>query len=340
MSSKTFDVGSQYFSGQGVLMIGRRDANGIPTGLRPVGNCSDLKISVATTIVSHKNSQDGQRAIDSRLQTETNTSLSFTIDNWIAKNLAQALRGDATSVAAGSTTESILGYAGLVTPLSKIKPSNVVLTAGTTLTEYVDAVTPWDYQVNNDAGSVKFNDGSSVAPATLGNAATAITVGTTTAITVTVPASAAVGGHVMLFGATGADAAFVNGKTVAISTKTGTSAITVALNTTGKTITLGSLKVLFIDCPITVSAAYDFEDQQLVDTLTEPLTDNFLRFEGLNTVDTGKPVVVEVFRFQNDPLKELALLSDTYGAFQIEGSVLVDYTKTSGSKYFTVKAKN
>jgi len=44
-----------------------------------------------------------------------------------------------------------------------------------------------------------------------------------------------------------------------------------------------------------------------------------------------------VFRFSNDPLKELLLLSDTFGQFAIEGSVLKDDTRLYGSNYFSIK---
>jgi len=74
-----------------------------------------------------------------------------------------------------------------------------------------------------------------------------------------------------------------------------------------------------------------------VSALTRPITDNWLRFEGLNTVEENSPVIVDVFRFSNDPLKELALLSDTFGQFVIEGSVLKDDTRLSGSNYFSIK---
>ena len=90
----TFDAANWYFSGQGVIMVGRRDPiTGNPIGLRPVGNCPEMRIAVATTVVNHKGSQDGQRATDARLQTEVKVTCSITVENWNAKNLAEATRG-------------------------------------------------------------------------------------------------------------------------------------------------------------------------------------------------------------------------------------------------------
>jgi hypothetical protein len=86
-----------------------------------------------------------------------------------------------------------------------------------------------------------------------------------------------------------------------------------------------------------LKVSYNYGEQYLVSALTRPITDNWLRFEGLNTVEENSPVIVDVFRFSNDPLKELALLSDTFGQFVIEGSVLKDDTRLSGSNYFSIK---
>lgn len=71
-----------------------------------------------------------------------------------------------------------------------------------------------------------------------------------------------------------------------------------------------------------------------------------MRFEGLNTAEvdgsTGRssPVVVEVFKFSTDPFQELALIADTVQSFVLEGSVLADGFRTTGSKYFNVKKLN
>src|SRR6202042_1560762 len=98
-------------------------------GFRPLGNVSDLKINVATTVVDHKGSQDGQRAIDARLQTETKATATITLESWIAANLAKALRGDATTLPAGTvSSEAVTGYGGLVVGLQHINISSLVLT--------------------------------------------------------------------------------------------------------------------------------------------------------------------------------------------------------------------
>lgn len=264
----TFDAANWYFSGQGVIMVGRRDPiTGNPIGLRPVGNCPEMRITVATTVVNHKGSQDGQRATDARLQTEVNVTASITVENWNAKNLSEATRGSDTLIPSGSATaEAVKGFPGLVSALRYIKVSNVVVKqAAQALTVYTDGLSAWDYKLNAEAGSIMINDGLLID------------------VDEYIPSSP--------FDAEGDD--------------------------------------LTVD--------YDYEEQYLVSALTRPITDNWLRFEGLNTVEENSPVIVDVFRFSNDPLKELALLSDTFGQFVIEGSVLKDDTRLSGSNYFSIK---
>jgi hypothetical protein len=336
-----FDESSQYFSGQGVVMIGSRDANGNPTGLRALGNVSDLKLTVATTIVDHKNSQDGQRATDARLRTDIKSTASLTLDSWFAANLAKALSGDNTVIPAGAVAAGAVNcYPGLISPLAYINTSNLVLTSATStvLTAYTTPSAPYDYKVNQSAGSIEINplDGA-LAPVGLGTAPSAITVGSTTVITMA--NTATVGEEVYLVGFTGANASSLNNISALISA-CDSGHITIPVVTTAETITVGAgSRVIFANEAQPCSAAYNFSAQTLVHGLTQPLTDVFLRFEGLNTAQGNTPVVVEIFRFSTDPLKELSLISDTFGSFQLEGAIMYDYTKLASglSPYFHVK---
>lgn len=136
----TWDAVDHYYSGQGVVMAAERDALGNPKGFDPLGNVSDLKITVSTSVLEHKESHTGQRGTDLRLTTETKCALSMTVENFIAKNLANALRGSATDIAAASVTgEALKAYRGKVSALRNIKVSALTIKNGaTTLTPYVD----------------------------------------------------------------------------------------------------------------------------------------------------------------------------------------------------------
>lgn len=254
----TWDTTSTYYSGQGVVLVGERDAQGRPLGLRPVGNVSALSISIETSTLEHKESQSGQRAIDMRLTTETKANLSMTLESFSRQNLALAFRGDGVLIAAGSVT----GYpttfrGGLVMPLGHVQVSAVVVKKGAATLVAKSGSGNWDYDVNPAAGSILFN-GDSGSRATSG---------------------------------------LVEGDALTVD--------------------------------------YAYAAQARIEALTQPAQERFLRFEGLNTLDGNKPVVVEVPRFLVDPAKEYALITgEEVAGFELAGSVLADGLITSGSKFF------
>lgn len=331
----TFDGNNHYYSGQGVVLVGDRNATtGKPQNLLPVGNVSDLKITIGTTNLEHKESQTGQRGIDLRLTTETKATLSMTMENFISANLATALRGQSTKLLGGTiTAEPVQAYFNGVSPLEHINVSAVsVKRAATTLVPYVDDLTPFDYKLNTGAGSIQINDGSTIGVSALctgGTVPTAIVAGNPTVVTVV--NTAVVGDSVVFKGFAGADAALLNGKAFNIVAASGTS-VSLEVNTTGKTITIGTPLSCFEGQALAVD--YTYADQYLMDALVTGAQEKFLRFEGLNTADTNSPVVIEVFKFSVDPLKELAMISDTVQQFVLEGNVLADPLRTTGSKYF------
>jgi len=339
-----FEVASTYYSGQGVVMLGDRNTiTGAGTNFIPVGNCTDLKISIATSVIEHKESQSGARGIDLRLTTELKGSMSMVLDNFVPANLATALRGSYSTVAGATVNaETNVLYLGAVARLAKVGVSTVVARRGATvLTAYTNATTAWDYRVNPDAGSVMFNDGQGSALidklTTLGTAAGTpfvAVVGSKMTLTFAArPATAAVGRKMAVVVATGADAAFVNSKAFVITAVTPTT-VEVELGVTGKTITGTASTLAVCDGDATIQFDYVSSQYTVVDSLTAAASEKYVRFEGLNTANSNKSVVVEVFRFLTDPLKELALLSDTVQTFTIEGSVLLDALQLTGSKYF------
>lgn len=315
-------------------MVGDRDSSGKPAGLIPVGNVSDLKIAISTSVIEHRESQTGQRAIDLRLVTETKATLSMTLESWNKVNLEMALRATLSQKPASSVVgETFKGYLARVSPMANLSISAVaVKRAATALTAYVNDVTPYDYKVNLASGSIKLNDGAVVNTDKLttgGPAPTAISVGVSTTITV---ANTATAGSACTFtGFSGADASLINGKVVRVISATG-SGVVVDLDTFGKTITLGTPLSFFDGTPLT--ADYTYAAQTVIDALVLGTGEKFLRFEGLNTADGNLPVNVDVFKFAVSPLRELSLISDTVGQFQVEGNVLADALQVSGSKFF------
>jgi hypothetical protein len=74
-------------------------------------------------------------------------------------------------------------------------------------------------------------------------------------------------------------------------------------------------------------ASYAFGDVSEIGLFTQPLPERYLRLEGLNTAQGNAKVLVELYRVAFDPLKELALISNEYNKFELEGSLLADTTK-------------
>lgn len=74
-------------------------------------------------------------------------------------------------------------------------------------------------------------------------------------------------------------------------------------------------------------ASYAFGEVSEIGIFTQPLPERFLRLEGLNTAQGNAKVLVELYRVAFDPLKELALISNEYNKFELEGSLLADATK-------------
>lgn len=74
-------------------------------------------------------------------------------------------------------------------------------------------------------------------------------------------------------------------------------------------------------------ASYAFGDVSEIGIFTQPLPERYLRLEGLNTAQGNAKVLVELYRVAFDPLKELALISNEYNKFEMEGSLLADSTK-------------
>lgn len=150
----TAQTDSQYFSGQGVLLLAERTAGGLPTGFRPVGNVSALTLGISTTVYQHKESQSGVRAVDLEIIQEIAANVSMTMESLNEDNLALALYGTATIVASGTVAAaySVWGYHDLWSNLNHVNVSSLVIQDNTDTTTYVSGT---DYLTNEAAGSFK-----------------------------------------------------------------------------------------------------------------------------------------------------------------------------------------
>lgn len=247
---------TEYFMGQGMVFIGTKDATtGEPQGLRHLGNVTDLKLSLKTSVIELKESMTGTRGLAKRLTTEVGASFSATLESLNKDNLAIALRGTATDVTGSTVVKaSYKVFKGTVVKLAHIGISSVSVYDGATgLVAYT--VTE-DYVVNSNNISIPLT----------GDIATADS-------------------------GSGVD----------------------------------------------VQISYTYATQEKVEAFSAGEKEYWVYFDGLNTADENKAVVIDVYKVAMDPLKELAMITDKQGEIVFEGSCLLDSTRTTGSKYFTVK---
>ncbi len=146
-------VVTQYFSGQGPVLLATRDpSTGAPEGFLPVGNVSSLVIAIEREEFEHKESCSGARAIDLTITQEISATVTMVMESINKENLALALFGTEAVIAGASVvTENIIARLDKFVPLAHIKVSMVVVTgaAGTPV-----FVLDTDYTVNLEFGTI------------------------------------------------------------------------------------------------------------------------------------------------------------------------------------------
>ncbi len=129
------------FIGKGQVYLRRLDQ---AFGLLPIGECSALELSIETdekTLPSNTQSGGGVAATANSV---TSLGLSMTVHSFNDRNVAMALNGDVSAVAAGAVTdEPHKAYPGGIVPLNKIPDTSQTITvtsnpAGTSYAEGAD----------------------------------------------------------------------------------------------------------------------------------------------------------------------------------------------------------
>lgn len=78
-----------------------------------------------------------------------------------------------------------------------------------------------------------------------------------------------------------------------------------------------------------ITVSYSWADQVAIEALTTKAAELTLRFAGLNEADSGKPVIVDMYRVSQGVTKQLGLIQASgFGGLDIEGALLVDPGKT------------
>lgn len=87
-----------------------------------------------------------------------------------------------------------------------------------------------------------------------------------------------------------------------------------------------------------IKVNYTYPAYDIVEALTRSGVILEMSFGGVNEADSGKPVVVDLFRVSLGAAKDVSLIGDDFASLQLEGKLLVDQSKTGAgiSRYMKV----
>lgn len=232
-----------YFSGQGRVYVGARDANGNPQAMRWLGNVPELKVSLNVETIEHKESYSGQRLTDLQLIKGKDGEFSCAVEDFSIENLELTLYGQTSAVSSGTVTSEAL-------------PSGAV------------------------AGGIYLLAHQFVSSVTVRDSATT-------------PATLTEGTHYRVHAEQGAIE---------------------LLNVTGFT------------QPFRVDYSHGAARSLAMFKSGQP--EVWLRFDGLNTADSNRRVIVDLYRVALNPSKDFSLIGDELQKFELSGRVLADVTKS------------
>lgn len=89
-----------------------------------------------------------------------------------------------------------------------------------------------------------------------------------------------------------------------------------------------------------LAVRYQYVDQAVIEALTSSATELQLLFEGINEADSGKPVVVDIWRASQGVASSIALMQESgFAGLQVTGAVLQDSSRQGAgiSKYYRVR---
>lgn len=150
---------SYYYSGQGRLLIGDREASGRGVGFVHVGNVPELSLEITSNKVEHQESMTGSRNLDTIIINQVRANIKFKAESLSLTNLALGLYG-VTSTITGATVAAEtkpFTVAGQAIPLNNPKVSAVTVKVGATEATAgagTTAVLGTDYLLDTDFGVI------------------------------------------------------------------------------------------------------------------------------------------------------------------------------------------
>lgn len=76
-----------------------------------------------------------------------------------------------------------------------------------------------------------------------------------------------------------------------------------------------------------IKAAYTHAAVESVSMFTAPQSEVFIRYEGMNLAENNAPFIIELYKVNTEPLKDLSLITDKIADMNINCNVLIDSNK-------------
>lgn len=97
----------------------------------------------------------------------------------------------------------------------------------------------------------------------------------------------------------------------------------------------GAIATATASAGVTLKVSYTYAAHEKVDAFTKASApERWLRFQGINTIDDSR-VIVDLFRAQFDPMTDYSLINEELGSVKLNGTLLADATRLTGSKFFS-----
>jgi len=342
-----------YYSGQGVVLLSDVDANGVPQGFRNIGNVSELKLTLETTELEHKESTTGARAIDLTITTENKVTVSVTAESLTGENLRIALFGTTTADTGSSVTDELRRAThGMTSITDHINISSVSVDrvadgsfvfASVIATDalVIDTDTYTAVASGADRSAKEFNIGADD-EATIDDLITTIQAQTAT-LTYEAKNLSTDTDTLRVYAVTPG----TGGNTIATTTPDTT------ITPGGATMANGGAATVTTDYLVNAEAGsilivsgggipnatnihidYTYAAHTIVQAFSAGKTNQWLRFEGLNTARSNKSVVVDIFNFSPKPLNEQSLIGDDIAQIVMEGTAQADTNRPAGESQF------
>lgn len=154
---------TRYFSGQGPLHIGLRDAAGKPMGLEFIGDVGSVTLTPKVDMETVTENVTGSSGIGAQYTKKTEYTFSMSMRSFKPEHLSIALQSSNTAKTSGTVTdESHNAYKGKFIFLKHLKVSSVVVTNSAGSTTYVAGT---DYILSPDAGKIEIVTAGTIADA-------------------------------------------------------------------------------------------------------------------------------------------------------------------------------